>query len=172
MTVRAGVHQNTWGQIHIDVSVGPIVAQARNIMPFLLIFLIIGGTIFFAISCKGNTVAFSNGSQVASLSVEVADAPGATAQGLMGREELDKDSGMLFDFNAETETAFYMKDTSIPLSIAFIATDGTILAIEDMEPFDLTYVEPPGPYRYAIEVNRGWFEANGIMPGFRATIDI
>jgi uncharacterized protein len=172
MTVRAGVHENTWGHIDINVSVGPIVAQARNILPFLLILMLIGGTVFFAASCKGSTVAFSNDSQVATLSVEVADTPSEAATGLMNRESLAENSGMLFDFKEDTETSFYMKNTSIPLSIAFIDADGKVLAIEDMEPFDLTPIDPPGPYRYAIEVNRGWFEQNGIRPGYRATIDI
>jgi uncharacterized protein len=172
MTVRVGVHEHTWGQIDINVSVGPIVAQAKNILPFLVILLLIGGTVFFAASCKGSTVAFSNDSQVATLSVEVADSPSETAKGLMGREALGENSGMLFDFKEDTRTAFYMKDTKIPLSIAFIDADGRVLAIEDMEPFDLTPVEPPGLYRYAIEVNQGWFERNGIRPGYRATIDI
>ncbi len=172
MTVRAGVHENTWGHIDINVSVGPIVAQARNILPFLIILLVIGGTVLFAASCKGSTVAFSNESQVATLSVEVADTPSEAAKGLMGRDTLGENSGMLFDFQEDTRTAFYMKDTRIPLSIAFIDADGKVLAIEDMEPFDLTRVEPPGPYRYAVEVNKGWFERNGIKPGYRATIDI
>lgn len=172
MTVRAGVHENTWGHIDINVSVAPLVAQARNILPFLLIFLLIGGTVFFAASCKGSTVAFSNDSHVATLSVEVSDSPSETSKGLMNRDSLGENSGMLFDFQTDTDMAFYMKDTEIPLSIAFINAGGEVLAIEDMEPFDLTPVVPPGPYRYAIEVNQGWFERNGIKPGYRATIDI
>lgn len=172
MSVRAGVQENAWGHIDFEALVSPVVEQGRNIMPFLLIFLLVGGTIFFAISCKGSTVAFSNDSMVATLSIEVADTPSKQSRGLMGREELAADSGMLFDFKGETSTAFYMKDTSIPLSIAFIDSSGTVLAIEDMKPFDLTPVTPPGPYRYAIEVNQGWFEEQGIRPGFRATIDV
>ncbi len=172
MSVRAGVQENTWGHIDIEALVRPIAEQGRNIMPFLLIFLLVGGTIFFAISCKGSTVAFSNDSKVATLSVEVADTPAKQSRGLMGRKELGRDSGMLFDFKGDTTTSFYMKDTSIPLSIAFIADGGEVLAIKDMKPFDLTPVTPPGPYRYAIEVNQGWFEGHGIRPGYRATIDV
>ena len=149
-----------------------MVAQARNILPFLLIFMLVGGTMFFAISCKGSTVAFSNESKVATLAIEVANTPSETAAGLMGREELGKNSGMLFDFKGDTETAFFMKNTSIPLSIAFIDANGKILGIADMKPFDLTPIEPPESYRYAIEVNQGWFAEHGIKPGYQATVDI
>ncbi len=149
-----------------------MVAQARNILPFLLIFMLVGGTVFFAISCKGSTVAFSNDSRVATLATEVANTPSETAAGLMGRDELGKNSGMLFDFKGDTKTAFYMKNTSLPLSIAFIDADGKVLGIADMKPFDLTPIEPPDSYRYAIEVNQGWFARNGVKPGYQATIDI
>ncbi len=144
----------------------------RRITPFVLAFALIGGTIFFAISCKGSTVAFSNDGKVASLNVDVAGTRAERGKGLSGRKELAEDSGMLFKFDTDTDTAFWMKDTSIPLSIAFIDSSGTVLAIEDMEPFDSASVRPHGKYRYAIEVNRGWFEANGVTPGSKATIDI
>jgi uncharacterized protein len=172
MTVGAEAHESAWGQIDLGAAVGPMVAQARNILPFLLICLLVIGTVVFAISCKGSTVAFSNDSKVATLSIEVADTPAEQAKGLMGRTELAKDSGMLFDFSGDTSTAFYMKDTSIPLSIAFIDSGGKVLAIKDMKPLDLTPVESPSVYRYAIETNQGWFTQHGIKPGYRATIDI
>lgn len=172
MTVGAEAHESAWGQIDLSAAVEPLVAQARNILPFLLIFLLVGGTVVFAISCKGSTVAFSNDSKVASLNIEVADTPAEQANGLMGRSELGKDSGMLFDFKGATSTAFYMKNTSIPLSIAFVDSGGQVLAIKDMKPLDLTPVGSPSTYRYAIETNQGWFAQHGIKPGYRATIDI
>jgi uncharacterized membrane protein (UPF0127 family) len=172
MTVGAEAQQSTWGHIDINAAIQPFVAQARNILPFLLIFLLVGGTIVFAISCKGSTVAFSNDSKVATLNIEVADTAAEQARGLMGRTELGKDSGMLFDFKGDTSTAFYMKDTSIPLSIAFIESSGKVVAVKDMKPLDLTPVESPSTYRYAIETNQGWFAQHGIAPGYRATIDI
>jgi hypothetical protein len=64
-----------------------------------------------------------------------------------------------------------MKNTFVPLSIAFIDSAGKVLGTRDMKPFDLTPIEPPGTYRYAIEVNQGWFAQHGIKPGTRATID-
>jgi len=171
MTVRAGVHENPWGHIDYAEAVRPLALILRKITPFVLAALLVGSAIFFAISCKGSTVAFSNDGQVASLNIEVARTPSARATGLMGRKELAKDSGMLFDFGRDTDTAFYMKNTSIPLSIAFIDSSGKVIGIKDMKPFDLTSIRAPGTYRYAIEVNQGWFARHGIKPGFTATID-
>ncbi len=171
MSVRAGVHENPWGHIDYTVTVMPLVNWIRKYMPYVLIVAIVGGTIFMAASCKGSTVAFSNSSRVATLNIEIADSPSEMAKGLMGREALGENSGMLFDFKTDTGTSFYMKDTTIPLSIAFIDSSGKVLGVRDMKPLDLTPIEPPAHYRYAIEVNQGWFTRNSIKPGYRATID-
>ncbi len=106
----------------------------------------------------------------AELTVELATTSAARGRGLMGREELAEDRGMLFVFPSDTEAGFWMKDTSIPLSIAFIAEDGTILDVQDMEPFSTELHRPPRPYRYALEVNQGWFGRNGIGPGDRVEV--
>jgi len=90
----------------------------------------------------------------------------------MYRKSLPPDSGMLFDYGHEVETSFWMKDTSIPLSVAFISSDGKVLAVKDMVPYDLTPVKPPGAYRYAVEANRGWFGEHEIRPGDRAKINL
>jgi len=172
MTVRAGVHENTWGHIDYAEAVRPLAIFLRKVTPYVLALVVIASTVFFAMSCKGSTVAFSNDGKVASLNVEVAATPEAMQKGLMFRKQLAADSGMLFDFKTDTTTSFFMKNTSIPLSIAFINSAGKVLAINNMKPFDLTPVAPPGPYRYAIEVNQGWFKANGIKQGGNATIDI
>ncbi len=127
----------------------------------------------FAPGCrKGPSVSFVLGSTVHTLNVEIADEPHEMERGLMHRESLPHDRGMLFDFGKEVETAFWMKDTEIPLSIAFIGSDGKVLAIKDMAPYDLTAVNPPGAYRYAVETNRGWFQENGINPGTRVSLNI
>jgi len=171
MTVRAGVHENPWGHIDYAEAVRPLALILRKVTPYILVAMLVGSAIFFAISCKGSTVAFSNDGHVASLNVEVASTPSERAEGLMGRKALAVDSGMLFDFGGDANAAFYMKNTSIPLSIAFIDSSGKVLSIRDMKPFDLTPIEPPGTYRYAIEVNQGWFAGHGIKPGVTATID-
>ncbi len=106
----------------------------------------------------------------AELTVELATTSAARGRGLMGREELAEDRGMLFVFSADTKTGFWMKDTSIPLSIAFIAADGTILNVQEMEPLSEELHRPPEPYRYALEVNQGWFGRNGIGPGDRVEV--
>ncbi len=77
---------------------------------------------------------------------------------------------MLFVFPSDTSAAFWMKDTLIPLSIAFVKADGTIVHIEDMEPRTETNHHSTEPYRYAIEANVGWFAARGISVGDKAVI--
>lgn len=121
---------------------------------------------------RGPTVSFKHDSEVSVLNVEVVEKPQERDRGLTGRKSLPADGGMLFDFGHEVETAFWMKDTSIPLSIAFIGSDGKVLAIKDMVPYDLAAVEPPGEYHYAVEANRGWLCEHGIHPGDRATINL
>ena len=104
------------------------------------------------------------------LRVELARTAGERSRGLMFREELAEDGGMLFVYVEDTEAGFWMKDTLIPLSIAFIAADGTILDIQDMESLSEELHRPPGPYRYALEVNQGWFREHGLGTGDRVEV--
>jgi len=97
--------------------------------------------------------------------VEVAKTPEERTKGLMGRKHLDKDEGMLFVFEQEDYHAFWMKDTEIPLSIAFIDREGRIVSIRDMKPLTLETYGPPQPILYALEMKKGWFSANGINVG-------
>ncbi len=97
--------------------------------------------------------------------VEVAKTPEEMAQGLMGRKYLDKDAGMFFIFGNEDYHAFWMKNTLIPLSIAFIDKEGRIVKITHMKPLTLKSHDPPKPILYALEMNKGWFSANGIKEG-------
>ena len=100
--------------------------------------------------------------------VEVADNPEERRQGLMFRETLPTDEGMLFVFEREQLLSFWMKDTTIPLSIAFISRDGEIVAIQDMEPLDeRTFHQSPRPALYALEMNQGWFEGHEVEVGDR-----
>lgn len=107
----------------------------------------------------------------ATVIVQLADTAAERATGLMDRDCLPEDSGMLFAFPEDTSTPFYMKDTLIPLTIAFIQADGTIVHIEDMQPNTTDNHVSPEPYRYAIEVSQGWFAANGVAVGDVAGID-
>lgn len=102
------------------------------------------------------------------ITVEIADTPELRAMGLMGREDLPDDEGMVFVFFEETSQGFWMKDTLIPLSIAFFGQDGRILEILDMEPCEsdpCPLYSPGVPYRGAVEMERGAFERLGIEVG-------
>jgi uncharacterized membrane protein (UPF0127 family) len=97
--------------------------------------------------------------------VEVASTPETRATGLMNRFSLRQDHGMLFVFEAPQPLAFYMKNTYIPLSIAFVDARGRILNIEDMRPLDGSTHWSRGLAQYAIEMRQGWFAAKGIGVG-------
>ena len=83
----------------------------------------------------------------------------------MFRESLEKDRGMLFVFENTDRHSFHMKNTFIPLDIAFINEEGVIESIKELDPQNPIPVYPDGEIRYAIEVNRGWFAENGVVVG-------
>jgi uncharacterized membrane protein (UPF0127 family) len=89
------------------------------------------------------------------------------AQGLMHRKNLAQNAGMLFIFDNQAVHCMWMKNTLIPLSVAFIDDAGTIVNIADMEPHSEASHCAAQPVRYALEMNRGWFAARGIKPGTR-----
>ncbi len=99
------------------------------------------------------------------LSAEVARSDAERARGLMYRRELGRDRGMLFAYDHDEVISFWMQNTFIPLSIAFLAKDGTIVHITDMEPQTTTAHSSLRPCRYALEVNQGWFKTHGIEVG-------
>ena len=104
------------------------------------------------------------------LTAWVADTPQKRALGLMARTELPEQAGMIFVFPSDNQGGFWMKNTLIPLSIAYLSADGQVLAVLDMEPCtaDPCPVYDPGaPYRYAVEAGKGWFAARSIGPGWR-----
>jgi uncharacterized protein len=99
------------------------------------------------------------------LVVEVAATPESRETGLMNRFSLKRDHGMLFVFEVPQPLAFYMRNTYIPLSIAFVDARGRIINIEDMRPKDESTHWSRGPARYAIEMQQGWFAQKGIGAG-------
>lgn len=99
------------------------------------------------------------------IQVEIANTEALRAQGLMHRLELATDSGMLFVFDEANWICFWMKNTPLPLSIAFITKDYVISNIEDMQPFDLSSHCPTQPIKYALEMEQGWFKQNNIKAG-------
>ncbi|MGH9697693.1 MAG: DUF192 domain-containing protein [Bryobacteraceae bacterium] len=99
------------------------------------------------------------------LIVEVVDTPQQRETGLMNRFSLQPDHGMLFVFDRPQPMAFWMKNTYIPLSVAFVDANGAILNIEDMKPKDETTHWARGSALYAIEMKQGWFAGKGIAAG-------
>jgi len=99
--------------------------------------------------------------------VEVADTPHLRNRGLMFRESIPENSGMLFSFPDNSQRSFWMKNTHVPLSIAFIDQDGFIDSIERMKPHCLENTYSMGEAPYALEMNEGWFHRNGFSRGTR-----
>ena len=113
-----------------------------------------------------STVTTSAGERVP-VEVEIADTDAERQTGLMGRNVLPENAGMLFVFEGEQTLSFWMRDTLIPLSIAYIDAEGRIVDIQDMQPLDDVpphYVSAE-PAQYALEVNQGFFEERGVMVG-------
>ena len=100
--------------------------------------------------------------------LEVAADPAARARGLMGRGKLPQGTGMVFLYPADVTEAYWMKDTLVPLSIAFVAADGRVVSVAEMTPCAADPCPswaPAGPYRYAVELPGGAFGAAGVGKG-------
>ena len=111
-----------------------------------------------------------------SLKVSLAITPEQQKRGLMNIQGmpprvLPEDQGMLFVYRREEMISFWMKNTTIPLSIAFIDKKGVIKEIKDMEPGSRASVRPERPAQYALEVNRGWFTKNNVRVGDKLKLD-
>jgi uncharacterized protein len=117
------------------------------------------------------TIDASGGKKV-EVRVEIADGLLERERGLMDRTSLGEDRGMLFVFRREQPLSFWMRDTRIPLSIAYIDSKGRITDILDMKPLD---DKPPHyvssePVQYALEVNQGFFDERGVKVGDHAEL--
>jgi uncharacterized membrane protein (UPF0127 family) len=120
------------------------------------------------------SVSFGRG-EPAILGVDVADDPTSRARGLMGRMHLGADQGMLFLFDGPSTDPFWMKDTLIPLSVAFFDDARRIIAIREMTPCQSAHCRTYGagaPYVGAIEANRGYFSGHGIHRGDLVRSDV
>jgi len=132
----------------------------------VLLFVIL--IALFLMSCnkkleiKKRAVLYINGR---ALYVEVASTDKERQKGLMYRENLGKNEGMLFVFRKNKILSFWMKNTSIPLSIAFMDKTGRVVNIFDMKPYSLKSVMSTSKCRYALEVNKGYFEECGLKVG-------
>ncbi|MBC7984337.1 MAG: DUF192 domain-containing protein [Candidatus Obscuribacterales bacterium] len=103
------------------------------------------------------------------ITAELATTPQSRMIGLMMRERLAPNHGMVFMFDDKSQHCFWMRNTLIPLSIAFIEDDGTIVAIADMAPKSEASTCPPRAVRYALEMDQGWFTKRGITAGMKIT---
>jgi uncharacterized membrane protein (UPF0127 family) len=97
--------------------------------------------------------------------LEVADTGTKREVGLMFRDSMPEDHGMIFVFEDEDFRGFWMKDTRIPLDIVYVAADKQVVSIHTMKPFDLQRVTSAGPAMYAIELNAGTASKIGVKPG-------
>lgn len=119
----------------------------------------------FLVSCKpkADIVTMTVGGE--KLYVEIAKTPAERERGLMFRKSMPMDHGMLFIFPYDQQLSFWMKNTDIPLAIAYISSTGTIKEIYHMRPHSLEAIQSIHAVRYALEVNEGLFAKLGVKPG-------
>jgi uncharacterized protein len=96
---------------------------------------------------------------------QVASSPEQRTTGLMYRKNMPQNEGMLFVFAQPDTQCFWMKNTPLPLSAAFVADDGSVVNIEDMQPLSLATHCSKKPVRYVLEMNQGWFKKRGVAVG-------
>lgn len=113
------------------------------------------------------TIAFAD----KALRVEFADSAEERALGLMHRKSLCTDCGMLFQFDSERIASIWMKNTFVPLDLAYITVDGSIVDIKQLQPHDLNSVMSSQEVLFALEMNQGWFAKNGIKVGDKISIE-
>lgn len=99
------------------------------------------------------------------LNLEVALTATEKSQGLMDRREMAPDHGMVFVWEYPVSASFWMKNTDLPLSIAFVSGDGVVVDLQEMAPLSLDTHAPDTTYTRAVEANRGFFTDNGIRVG-------
>ena len=101
------------------------------------------------------------------ITAQVAQTPEQRSTGLMFRKEMPQAEGMLFVFEQPSQQCFWMKNTLLPLTAAFVADDGTIVNLEDMKPQTTDSHCSSKPVRFLLEMNQGWFAKKGLKAGFK-----
>lgn len=101
------------------------------------------------------------------IDAQVAHTPEQRSTGLMYRKEMPQHEGMLFAFEQPSVQCFWMKNTYLPLTAAFLADDGTIVNLTDMKPHSTDSHCSDKPVRYVLEMNQGWFAKKGVKPGMK-----
>ena len=150
-------------------------------MPFLRLFFIFFAFLAFSV-CGGDErpptllqtrdlrITSIDGTHGETLVLELALTPAQRQQGLMHRQLMPEDAGMLFRFERQETGGFWMEQTFIPLTIAYLDEDGTVLELRDGKPLDRTILTPAQPYRNTLEVNQGWFERHQLGVGAKLTL--
>jgi uncharacterized membrane protein (UPF0127 family) len=137
---------------------------SRALCAFALL-LSLGGAWAQSAAAKLPTVRLNAG--IHNIDAEVARTAEQRTTGLMFRRELGANDGMLFIFERPQTQCFWMRNTLIPLAIAFVADDGRIVGLDEMQPLTETSHCSAEPVRYVLEMNAGWFEKRGIKPGMK-----
>ena len=141
--------------------------RLRNIKQLIFLLAAISGLFSASLFAQQNvdlpTIELKTG--IYRIQAELADAPKAREIGLMNRTSMPTNSGMLFIFEQKAGHCFWMNNTKIPLSIAFIADDGKIVNIEEMQAETTNNHCPKAAVRYALEMNKQWFLERAIVPG-------
>jgi hypothetical protein len=139
--------------------------------PIAARFLVAAALLATALGTAAQFAARTTTVQVAghALRVEVVSTPAGRSTGLMNRMSLAKNDGMLFLFDEPGYHSMWMKNTFIPLSVAFLDGEGRIINILDMEPHSLDMHMATGPALYAIETNKGWFAERKVKAGDKVT---
>ncbi|MDA3941414.1 MAG: DUF192 domain-containing protein [Spirochaetia bacterium] len=137
--------------------------QRMNMVKQLLLVLSLSMIFFTACSDGKETVSITVGKDI--YNIEIAVSREEQSLGLMNREKIEENEGMIFLYREDRKLSFWMKNTYIPLSIAFIAKNGTIKEIHNMKPESLTPVKSIHSVRYALELPLGAFERSGVGIG-------
>jgi uncharacterized protein len=152
-----------------------MIEGARRLRPTIALLALLAGCSNPSEATSSEaTLRIDTGWQDVEVRVEVADTLVERARGLMGRTALDEDAGMVFLTSWPSETPFWMKNTLIPLSVAFWDQERRIFRIHDMEPCredSCPLYEPGAPWIGALEVNQGFFEEHGVEVGDRVSLE-
>jgi uncharacterized membrane protein (UPF0127 family) len=114
------------------------------------------------------TVPMTIGSKTYTL--EIANDTPEREKGLMRRDSMPADHGMIFVFPGEQKLGFYMKNTRIPLDIIYVNASGVVVSVKQMRPYDVTTIPSDGPAKWAIELNQGQAASCGVKAGDQLTI--
>jgi len=144
-------------------------SNKKNLLPLYYLLIVICYFSLFSCDSKKLPVQEINierdGQVIAVIKAEIAKTQEERNKGLMYRKSLQDGQGMLFIFEKDDVLSFWMKNTFVPLSIAFITYDGRIIDIKDMYPHDTNSVKSSRSARYALETPQGWFSRVGVNTG-------